>query len=130
MANNLSDWSERALLDWLMGGSAPVRPAARYVGLFTAAPTEAGGGTEAVGGAYARQALVCGAADAGGHTDNTAALTFAAVGAGWGLVTHLAVFDALVGGNQLWQGPLSASRQMDDGDVLQFAIADLDFTLD
>lgn len=125
---NLSDWSENALLDWLMGGSAPTRPTARYVALFTAAPTDAGGGTEVSGGGYARQAITCGAA-ASGATSNDAEITFTASGAAFGTVTHIGIFSASTAGNLLWHGALSASKVVDDGDSLVFAVSDIDFTL-
>ncbi len=129
MAGNLSDWSENALLDWLMGGSAPTRPTNRYVGLFTAAPTDAGGGTEVSGGGYARQAITCGAA-ASGATSNNAAITFTASGAAFGTVSHIGIFDASTAGNLLWWGPLTVSKAVGDGDSLVFAASDIDLALD
>ena len=53
--SQLSDYAENAALDWLMGGATPTRPSARYLALFTAAPSDSGGGTEMSGGGYARQ---------------------------------------------------------------------------
>jgi hypothetical protein len=125
---NLSDWSENNLLDWLMGGASPTRPTARYVALFTAAPSDTGGGTEVSGGGYARQAITCGAA-AGGTTSNDNEITFTATGADFGTVTHIGIFDATTAGNLLWHGALAASKAVGDGDSLVFAVGDLDFTL-
>jgi len=68
----LSDWSETNVLDWLMGGATPTRPTARYLALYTAAPNDAGGGTEVSTGGYARQALTCGAASAGTCSNSVA----------------------------------------------------------
>ena len=124
----LSDWSENALLDWLMGGSAPTRPTNRYVALFTAAPNDAGGGTEVSGNGYARQAITCGAAS-GGATSNDSAITFTASGGSWGTITHIGIFSATSAGNLLWHGALAASKAVGDGDSLTFAIGDIDFTL-
>lgn len=125
---NLSDWAENALLDWLMGGASPTRPTTRYLALFTAAPSDSGGGTEVSGGGYARQAVTCGAA-ASGTCSNSGAVAYTASGANYGTVTHVGVFDALTAGNLLWHGALTASKTVNDGDTLNFAIGELDFTL-
>lgn len=125
---NLSDWSENALLDWLMGGASPTRPTTRYLALFTAAPNDAGGGTEVSTGGYARQAMTCGAA-ASGTCSNDAAVSFTASGANYGTVTHVGIFSASTSGNLLWHGALTASKTVNDGDTLNFAIGELDFTL-
>jgi hypothetical protein len=39
----------KLLLDWLMTTGSATRPTAWYVGLFTAAPSDSGGGTEVSG---------------------------------------------------------------------------------
>lgn len=125
---NLSDWSENALLDWLMGGSSPSRPTTRYLALFTAAPNDAGGGTEVSGSGYARQAFTCGAA-ASGATSNDVAVAFTASGGNFGTVTHLGVFSASTAGNLLWHGAITVQKTVNDGDTLNFAIGELDFSL-
>ena len=129
MAGNLSDYAEIAVLDWLLGGATPTRPPARYVALFTAAPTDAGGGTEVSGGGYARQAMTCGAA-ASGATSNSADVSFTASGAAFGTVSHIGIFDASTAGNLLWWGALTTSKAVGDGDTLTFAAGDIDFSLD
>ena len=48
----LSDYSEKLLLDWAMTTGSATRPTAWYVALYTAAPNDAGGGTEVTGGGY------------------------------------------------------------------------------
>lgn len=125
---NLSDWSENATLDWLMGGASPTRPTTRYLALFTAAPNDAGGGTEVSGSGYARQAFTCGAA-ASGTCSNDAAVSFTASGGNFGTVTHIGVLSASSGGNLIWHGALAASKTVNDGDTLNFAIGDLDFQM-
>jgi hypothetical protein len=125
---NLSDWAENAALDWLMGGATPSRPSARYLALFTAAPSDAGGGTEMSGGGYARQAVTCGAAS-GGTCSNTNAPSFTISGVDPAAFTHIGIFDAVTTGNLIWHGPLTASKDLGDGDTINFAIGELDFTL-
>jgi hypothetical protein len=130
MSNNLSDYAEKACLDWLMGGATPTRPSARYLALFTAAPGETGGGTEMSGGGYARQAVTCDATALGAGTcSNSNALTFTISGVDPLPFTHGAIYDAVSGGNELWYGPLTAQKDLGDGDSIVFAIGELDFDL-
>lgn len=128
--SQLSDWSEKALLDWLMGGATPTRPTTRYLALFTAAPSDSGGGTEMSGGGYARQAVTCDAATSGAGTcSNSNAPSFTISGVDPAAFTHVGVFDAVSGGNLLWHGALTQSKDLGDGDTINFAIGELDFTL-
>ena len=56
MANNKSNYLENKLIDHVMRGVAFTTPGVNiFVALYTAAPGEAGGGTEVIGGAYARK---------------------------------------------------------------------------
>src|SRR5688500_8087906 len=119
MADNLTNYSENKLLDHLLGEAAYTMPTT-YVGLFTAAPGEAGGGTEVSGGSYARQALSVGAA-ASGASSNDAAVTFPTASASWGTVTHVGIFDASTSGNLLMYGTLASSKTVASGDVIEFA---------
>jgi len=71
----LSDYAEKLLLDWAMTTGSATRPTAWYVALYTAAPSDSGGGTEVSTGGYARQAVTFAAATSpGGTTSNTGAL--------------------------------------------------------
>jgi hypothetical protein len=126
----LSDWAEKAVLDWLMGGATPVRPSARYVALYTAAPSDSGGGTEVSGSGYTRKVATFAAASTpGGTTSNSGAVSFTASGGSWGTITHMGIFDASSGGNLIWHGSLTASKTIGDGDTLEFAIGNIDLTI-
>lgn len=126
----LSNYAEKLLLDWLMTTGSATRPTAWYVGLFTAAPSDSGGGTEVSGNGYARQSATFAAATSGaGTTDNSAAVTFTAAGGSWGTITHIGIFDALTTGNLLWHGAMTASKTIADGDTLEFSIGNIDLTL-
>lgn len=126
----LSNYAEKLLLDWLMTSGAATRPTAWYVALFTAAPSDSGGGTEVSTGGYSRQALTCGAASTpAGSTTNTASLTFTAGGAAFGTVTHIGIFDAASAGNLLWHGAATSSKFVDDGDSYVFDIGDIQLYL-
>jgi hypothetical protein len=126
----LSDHAENLLLNWLMTTDSVTRPTAWYVGLYTAAPSDAGGGTEVSGNGYSRQLATWGTASGtGGTTDNTGNVTFTASGGDWGTITHIGIHDASTGGNLLWHGAMSASKTIADGDTLQFNTGNIDLTL-
>lgn len=126
----LSDYAEKLLLDWAMTTGSATRPTAWYVALYTAAPSDSGGGTEVSTGGYARQSVTFGAASSpGGTTSNTNTVSFTASGANYGTVTHIGIFDNSSGGNLLWHGAMTASKTINDGDTLEFSIGNIDLTL-
>mgnify|MGYP000656172872 FL=1 len=53
----MSNYLENKLVDHIFRGVSFTAPAALHVALFTAAPSDSGGGTEVSGGSYARAAL-------------------------------------------------------------------------
>ena len=124
-----TDFMENKIIDHMLRAQAYTPPATVYVALFTSAPSDAGGGTEVSGGAYARQAVTLDAA-AGGASSNSADITFPQATADWGTVTHLALMDALTGGNMLMHSPLDASKTVNNGDTFKFEAGDLDVTVD
>jgi len=126
----LSDHAEALLLDWLMTNGSATRPTAWYVGLYTAAPSDSGGGTEVSGSGYAREAVTFAAATSpGGTTSNSGAVSFTASGGDWGSITHIGIHDAVSGGNLLWHGAMTASKTVADGDTLEFSIGNIDLTI-
>jgi len=126
----LSDHAEALLLDWLMTNGTATRPTAWYVALYTAAPSDSGGGTEVSGSGYAREAVTFAAATSpGGTTSNSGAVSFTASGGDWGSITHIGIHDALSGGNLLWHGAMTASKTVADGDTLEFSIGNIDLTI-
>jgi hypothetical protein len=129
MAQNLADWAENAAIDWLCGGASPTRPTTRYLSLHTGAPGETGASSEVSGGGYARQAITFGAASAGTAT-NANSPSFTASGANFGTISHAAIFDASTSGNCLWQGALTSSKTINDGDTFQMPSGQLSVSLD
>lgn len=126
----LSDYAEKLVLDWLMTTGSATRPTSWYVALYTAAPSDSGGGTELSGNGYSRQSATFAAASSpGGTTSNTGALTYTASGGNWGTITHLGIFDASTSGNLIWYGALTTSKTVNDGDSLQFAANSINLTL-
>lgn len=118
---------ETRVLQWALTNGSPTRPTAWYVGLFTAAPGEAGGGTEISGSGYARQAVTF--TVSGNLATNNAAIEWPTATGSWGTITHVAVFDALTTGNMLVYATLTASKTISTGDVLRIPSGDLDVTL-
>ena len=126
----LSDHAEALLLDWLMTNGTATRPTAWYVALYTAAPSDSGGGTEVSGSGYSRQSVTFDAATSpGGTTANSGDISFTASGGDWGTVTHIGIFDAASAGNLLWHGAMTASKVVNDGDTLQFSTGNIDLTI-
>lgn len=126
----LSDHAEALLLDWLMTTGSATRPTNWYVALYTAAPSDSGGGTEVSGNGYSRQSVTFAAASSpGGTTSNTNAVSFTAAGGNFGTVTHIGIFDNSSGGNLLWHGSMTASKTVNDGDTLEFSIGNIDLTI-
>ncbi len=124
-----SDFLENELLDHVFRNSAYTQPTTVYVALYTATPSDSGGGTEVSGGSYARVAVTFGAAS-GGAISNSAAVTFAQATANWGTVSHFGVFDASTNGNLLAWNALTTSKAVNNGDTAEFAVGELDIALD
>lgn len=136
----MTDYLENRLIDHLFRGRSFTAPAQLWVGLFTAAPSDAGGGTEVSGGSYARATPgansdtawkatqggtpASASSGTGGQTSNPGTLTFPTPSAGWGLVTHFGIFDAATAGNLLFQGPLTASKTINASDPAPTAVID------
>lgn len=130
--STFSDYSENLVLTWLFTTGSATRPTAWYVGLFTSAPSDSGGGTEVTGNGYARKAT--GTLSVSGTSPtlctNSSAIEFAAASGGnWGTITYAAVFDSLTSGNMLGWAALTTSRTINDGDILRIPAGDLDITL-
>ena len=133
MAGSFSDYLEDELLDHVLGGADYARPATVYVGLYTAAPTDAGGGTEVAGNNYARVSVTNNAtnwpASSGGAKANGTAITFATPSGSWGTVGAMGVFDASSAGNLLAWADLAVPKSVSSGDIVAFAVGELDVSL-
>lgn len=125
-----SDYLENKMIDHVFRGIAFPMPTVLAVALFSAGPTDAGGGTELSGGSYARAPLNPSATNwtntqnsgtgassgTGGQTTNAVVVTFPAPTGAWGVATHFAICDALVAGNPLYIAPLLAPKTINSGD--------------
>lgn len=129
----LSNYLENELMDHVMMKGAYTPPSNIYVALSTANPTDdASGLAEPSGGAYARVSTAAGTWNvaSAGLIDNASEIAFAEATANWGTITHVALFDALTGGNMLWHGALAASKTVNTGDTFKFPAGALDLSLD
>lgn len=152
----LSDFFENKLIDFLLRGQAlgitgataasGTGPATTYVALFTANPSDNGGGTEVTGGSYARVAVTSSLANwagtqssgsttassgTSGTTSNNSSITFPAPTANWGVITGFGVYDASTGGNLLFYGALTTNKTVNNGDAApSFPAASLSLQLD
>lgn len=131
----MSDYLEGQIIDHLFRTGTFAKPAAIYVALFTAAPSDSGGGTEVTGGSYARAQVTqldanWNAPTAGnGLTDNVNDIVFPTPSANWGTITHFGIFDASSAGNLLLHGALGTSKTVNNGDPApKFAAGALDVT--
>ena len=124
----ISNYLENALINGTLRATTFTAPAAVYVSLHTADPTDAGTGTEVSGGSYARQAATFGAPSNGAST-TTADITYPQATAGYGTVTHIGIFDALTTGNLLYHSPLNTSKTIDTGDIFKITSGSLTVTL-
>lgn len=111
-----------ALLNHVLRATDYAEPTTVYAGLFTAAPTDAGGGTEVSGNAYARQAITFGApaAGTGRRVTNSADVTFPVASGSWGSVTHMGIFDALTTGNLLYWAAVTTAKTIALNDQARF----------
>lgn len=132
---NLGDSTTDGGATWLtLKPGLPKRPL--WWALYTAAPGEAGGGTEVSGGSYARvqrdplDANWAATSGGNGQTSNVADITFPAPTAAWGTVTHTQALDRSSGGNGLLYGTLTNSRIINNQDVApKFAASTLVVTV-
>jgi len=129
--SSFTDYTENLVLNWVFTTNSATRPTAWYVGLFTAAPSDTGGGTEVTGNGYARVATgtISGSGTATTFT-NAAAIEFAAASGGnWGSIGWAGIFTASTGGTLLAWSPLTTARTINDGDVLRIPANSLSITL-
>lgn len=123
-----TNYLENKIQAYVWSGTAFSSPSASlYVGLFTAAPGEGGGGTEVSGNGYSRK-LVSMTTSADLST-NSAAVEFDTATGSWGTITHVAIFDASTAGNMLAYATLASAKTIATGDVFRIPAGDLDITL-
>lgn len=116
-----TDYLRNKVVDHIFRTDTFAKPSGLYLAAYTTVTTVLGGGTEVVGGSYARQPLaplnanwystngLLSGSSSGttGTTSNGAAFTFPAPTADWGVLYGIALMDAVSAGNMLFYGVLS-----------------------
>lgn len=136
----MSDFLENSLVDQIFRGQTAPTTSTLYIGLYTAAPSDTGGGTELSGSGYARVSVTSSLSNwagtqssgsttassgTGGATSNNTAITFPEPTASWGQVQAFGVFDASTAGNLLFHGSLTINKTINQGDTVTFPAGSL-----
>lgn len=138
MAGSFTDAFEVEILKIITGQATSIvttTPITPYLALFTAAPTDAAGGTEATGGGYARvsSASKWAAPTSGaGTVTNNATISFTTftgtVSSGSAFVA-CAIFDASTSGNMLgWADLTDITKTGANGDTISFPASSITIT--
>lgn len=131
--SQMSDYLEDAIRNYFKGSAFPAVPTDLLIALYTAAPSDSGGGTEVTTGVgYWRAALAASGwtsgAAGGGSISNTGAITFPTASGSWGTITHVGVFDdlAIAGGGSttLAADPALGATNFKFTAVTNFAVGD------
>lgn len=112
--------------------TSPALPTAYYIGLSSKAPNVDGGNVaepSASGTGYKRIQLTSLSAPADGVIVNNEAITFDESSTSWGTMTHYVVYDALTGGNLLFYGALSNSRNVEPNTIIMIRAKEMTIEL-
>lgn len=113
-----------------------------YIGLFTGAPTDSGGGTEVVSSSTGYTRVQTGSAISGGGLQgkfnnvsggtisNDAEIIWELSTADWGNITAVGLFDSATGGNLLVYGNLSSTVEMLNGDTFKIPLGGFTVSMD
>jgi hypothetical protein len=127
-----TDYLEEKWLDHTLRGTTYTAPAAVYSALFTAIPSDAGGGTEVTtaSSGYTRvlSTFSTAGATATGQSANSGAVTFATAAAGY-TVVGWALMDAATAGNMLYWATVT-TLAIGIGDQATFAVGGIVITED
>lgn len=121
-----TNYLEEAVLKHVFRITSFTQPAANYMALHTADPTETGATGEVTGGSYARQAVTFEWNSPAAENDGL--IRFDGMPAA--TVTHWSIWDAVSGGNCLAKGAFSSSLVVGSGSSVEIADNDLSITMD
>jgi hypothetical protein len=124
----ISNYLEDALINGTLRATTFTAPAAVYISLHTADPTDDGSGAEVSGGSYIRQSATF-AAPSNGASASNADVTFPQATGNWGTIGWIGIWDAQTTGNMLYHTALDASKAIDTGDIFKIASGSLTVTL-
>ena len=111
-------------LDFLLRDSGTV-----YIALYTATPSDSGGGTEVNAGGYTRKVVTFDVAS-NGATSNSIVVDWLPSGADYGTITHAAVHAHLTNDDIIYHKNIKTSRLVEDGVPFSFETGDIVITED
>lgn len=122
---SLTDYMEKKVLDAMCGNGTPLSSISMWMGLFTAAPSDASGGTEVSGGNYGRKSvgtwLTATIVSDFAGVSNATNTVFATASNSWGgPITHFALFDDSATGNMILWATLTAAKTILTNDIAIF----------
>jgi hypothetical protein len=123
----MGNYLENALINAVLRNTSYTSPTTTYLALYTSDPTDADTGTEISGGSYQRQPITFGAPSNGVST-NSSAIEFPQATADWGIISHVAIRDAVTSGNMLFHTALDASKTINNGDIFKITSGNLSVT--
>lgn len=132
---NATDYLENELVKHIFRTGSFTKPSNLYIALFTAAPSDAGGGTEVTATGYSRvannplDANWAATSGTNGVTSNVGAINFGTWSTGPTTVTHFAIMDASTSGNMLIWGALTSSKTVNAGDSFSIPAGSLTVTV-
>lgn len=124
-----SNYLETKVLGVTLCRSVFTAPTTIYAALATAISADGDTVTEVSGGSYARVVALWNAPSSGACTNN-GDIVWPEATAGWGTVTHVALYDASTTGNLLYYGPLTSSQAVNTGNVFEIPNGSLSVGLD
>ena len=126
----LSNYLEEKLLDHVFRQISYTGPSAIYVGLFTDDPGDDNSGNELYGDGYERTQVKFEPGATVGTIANSADVVFPPATANWPTVTHVALFDNKITGNQLVHAQLTNPVDIAANDSLLISAGSLTIVLD
>lgn len=114
----MTNYLKNKIQDYLFSGVAFTPPTIYYIALSKTLPIADGTGvTEPSGGGYSRIAISKGTTyfttSADGVVKNKTSLLSAESTTAWGSIPYYAIYDALTGGNLLYGGTFTNTRNID-----------------
>lgn len=123
-----SNYLENKILDHILGSVSYTQPS-RFLALATASLLDDGSGTELSGNGYSRKSITFGSASSG-SISNSSAVEFDTATGNQGTISHFGIYDASSGGNLLFHGSFTSSKNIQTGDVLKVSASGLTISLD
>jgi hypothetical protein len=127
-----SSYIESAIVEHFLRGNSIVAPTNQFLALYTDDPTDDDSPYECTFVGYTRKSSSWSPANALGETSNIEQIFFPPNSNPVDpvTVTHIAIFDSLIGGNMLIHGPVVEPKTIDPTDIFAAAPGQLILTID